>query len=67
MILLKSLIGKEFYLNSDLIYKIEREYDTLITLTDQKTLWVQESPELVKNKIIEYKKQIYNQSLEVQE
>ncbi|WP_208558985.1 flagellar FlbD family protein [Marinilactibacillus kalidii] len=65
MILLQSLIGKSFYLNSDLIYKVEREYDTLITLIDQKTIWVRETPEEVKQKVVDYKREIYNQLLEV--
>ncbi|WP_080146595.1 flagellar FlbD family protein [Marinilactibacillus piezotolerans] len=67
MILLKSLTGKEFYLNCDLIYKIEREYDTLITLTDQKALWVQETPAEVRDKVIAYKRKLYTQPLEVEE
>ncbi|WP_413526845.1 flagellar FlbD family protein [Marinilactibacillus psychrotolerans] len=67
MILLKSLTGKEFYLNSDLIYRVEKEYDTLITLIDQKTIWVQESPEEIRDKVIQFKNQIYRQPWEVKE
>lgn len=59
MIQLKSATGKEFYLNCDLIYKVEQTYDTLITLTDQKTLRVLDTPEEIVEKVIAFKKQIY--------
>ena len=36
MITLTSISGKEFCLNSELIYKIEEAPDTIITLTDGK-------------------------------
>ncbi|SFJ90908.1 flagellar protein FlbD [Marinilactibacillus piezotolerans] len=67
MILLKSLAGKEFYLNCDLIYKVEKEYDTLITLVDQKTIWVQETPEEIRDKVIQFKNQVYRNPWEVKE
>lgn len=60
MIQLKSVSGKEFYLNNDLIFKIEREFDTLITLTDSKTIRVIETPEEIRQKIIAFKQEIYN-------
>lgn len=59
MIQLKSVSGKEFYLNNDLIFKIERDYDTLITLTNQKTIRVMETPDEITQKIIAFKRQIY--------
>lgn len=65
MILLNTLTGKEFYLNCDLIYKVEKEYDTLITLIDQKTIWARESPDEIRDKVIQFKRQIYNQPWEV--
>lgn len=67
MILLKSLTGKEFYLNCDLINKVEKEYDTLITLVDQKTIWVQETPEEIRDKVIQFKNQVYRNPWEVKE
>ncbi|GEL66215.1 flagellar FlbD family protein [Marinilactibacillus psychrotolerans] len=67
MILLKSLAGKEFYLNCDLIYRVEKEYDTLITLVDQKTIWVQETPEEIRDKVIQFKNQVYRNPWEVKE
>ena len=59
MIQLSSVSGKEFYLNNELIYKIERDFDTIITLIDLKTVRVQDTPEEIVNKVIEFKKRIY--------
>ena len=47
MILVTALNGKPFYLNPTLIYRIEEMPDTLITLTDGKTL-------VVTQRVIEY-------------
>lgn len=60
MIILKSISGKEFCLNSDLIYKIEEAPDTIITLTNGKVLRVINTSEDIIQKIINYKKQIYS-------
>lgn len=59
MIQLKSVSGKEFYLNNDLIFKIERDYDTLITLIDHKTIRVMDTPEEISKKIISFKRDIF--------
>ncbi len=59
MIQLNSVSGKEFYLNNELIYKIERDFDTIITLIDLKTVRVQDTPEDIVKKVIEFKKRIY--------
>jgi len=59
MIQLKSVNGKEFVLNCDLIYKVERNYDTIITLTDQKIVRVLDTPEEITEKVIAFKKRIY--------
>ncbi|MBF7096315.1 flagellar FlbD family protein [Alkalibacter mobilis] len=59
MILLNSLGGSEFYLNDDLIFKIEALPDTVITLTDGKTVRVKESPEAIIDRIVEYRRKIY--------
>ena len=67
MIHLKSVTGKEFYLNCDLIYKVEMSYDTLITLTDQKTLRVMDTPEEVTEKVRKYKQSIYQTPWEMEE
>ena len=59
MITLKSINGKNFILNSDMIYKIEEFPDTVITLTDGKTLRVANSGEDIVNRIIEFKRKIF--------
>ena len=65
MILLKSLSGGEFYLNNDLIVKIEALPDTVITLSDGRTLRVKDTPQEIIEKIIHYKRRIYQGNLEV--
>lgn len=64
MIILTSLNGKEFCLNSDLIYKIRETPDTIVTLTDGKTLRVNESMREIIDKVVEYKRLIYVNLLE---
>jgi flagellar protein FlbD len=59
MIPLNSLSGNEFYLNSDMIVKIEALPDTVITLTDGRTMRVKESPEIIIEEIVRYKRKIY--------
>lgn len=65
MILLTTLSGSTFYINPDLLCKIEALPDTVMTLTDGKTMRVKEAPEEIIQKIIFYKKQIYLGNLEV--
>lgn len=60
LIQLHNISGETFYLNCDLIYRIDEQYDTVITLTDQKKLIVQEKPEQVVEKVIEYKQEIHS-------
>ena len=60
MIMLTSINGEEFCLNSDLIYKIEEAPDTIIILTNGKTLRVKNSIEDITDKTIEYKRQIFS-------
>jgi flagellar protein FlbD len=66
MIGLKSISGEEFILNSELIYKVEREFDTLITLVDSKTLRVQDTPEEIVEKVTEFKRRIFQPTMEVE-
>jgi flagellar protein FlbD len=66
MIGLKSISGEEFILNSELIYKVEREFDTLITLVDSKTLRVQDTPEEIVEKVTEFKRRIFHPTMEVE-
>jgi len=64
MIILTSITGKEFCLNSDLIYKVEEAPDTIITLVDGKTIRVSNRIEEIIEKTISYKKEIYSSFLE---
>lgn len=59
MILLHLLNDSEFYLNDDLIVKLEAFPDTVITLTDGRTIRVKETPEEIVEKIIQYKRRIF--------
>jgi flagellar protein FlbD len=63
MIRLHSLNGSEFYLNNDLIVKVEALPDTVITLTDGRTLRVKEDPEEIIDRIIQYKRRIFQGNL----
>ncbi len=59
MIQLHNISGTSFYLNCDLIYRMEVNYDTIITLTNMQKLIVQETPDEVVQKVIEYRRQIH--------
>lgn len=56
MILLTGLNNKEFYLNSDLIEKIEVTPDTVITTTNNKKYVVLEKPEEIIRRIVEFRR-----------
>ncbi|APZ49641.1 endoflagellar protein [Jeotgalibaca sp. PTS2502] len=58
MITLRSITGKEFFLNSDLIYRIDENFDTIITLTNGKTLPVADTGVEITEKVIAYKREI---------
>jgi flagellar protein FlbD len=60
LIQLHNISGEAFYLNCDLIYRIDDQYDTVVTLTNQKKLIVQEKPEQIVKKVIEYKQEIHS-------
>lgn len=60
MITLKSIKGKDFCLNSELIYKIEEAPDTIITLVDGKVIRVANSTDDIVQKIISYKRKIFS-------
>lgn len=61
MIELTSFNGKIFYLNPDLIYRMEEVPDTTITLVDGKSVIVRESAKDVVNLIISYRQQTLSQ------
>lgn len=67
MIALTSVSGKDFYLNCDLIYKMEHTFDTIITLVDGKTIRVVDPEEDIIEKIIAFKRKIYTQLPEGEE
>ena len=62
MIKVSRLNGESYYLNCELIETIESTPNTLITLRDGKKLLVSESTEQIIEKIIEYKKRIFDLS-----
>lgn len=59
MIQLRDVSGKDFYLNSELIYRIDSHYDTIITLVDQKKIVVMDKPTEIVKKVVAYKKSIH--------
>ncbi|MCX7695803.1 MAG: flagellar FlbD family protein [Caloramator sp.] len=56
MIKLTALNNKEFYINCDLIEKIEVTPDTVITTTTNKKYVVIEDPEVIIQRIIQFKR-----------
>lgn len=65
MIKVTTLKGVPFYLNSDLIYRIEQAPDTKLVMADGKSVWVQEPPELVVRRIKDYHRDIHTERLRV--
>ncbi|KPU44696.1 flagellar protein (FlbD) [Oxobacter pfennigii] len=56
MIKLTGLNNREFYLNCELIEKIEVTPDTIISTTSDKKYVVKESPEVIIKSIIDFKR-----------
>jgi flagellar protein FlbD len=59
MIKLTTLKGNAFYLNDEMIYKIEELPNTHIVLNDDKSIWVAETPEEIIEKIVEYRRRCF--------
>ncbi|MFZ5352076.1 MAG: flagellar FlbD family protein [Bacillota bacterium] len=59
MISVTRINKKEYFLNSDLIETMEETPDTVITLRDGKKFVVMEKPEIIIEKIIDYKRRIF--------
>jgi flagellar protein FlbD len=59
MIRLSRLKGEPLVLNSDLIEHIETTPDTVITLTTGQKFMVQEPPEEIVARVIEFRRQIH--------
>ena len=55
MIRLTRLNGSEMFLNADLVATVESHHDTVITLVDGKTVVVQESADVVVQRITGYR------------
>jgi len=62
MITVTRLNGQSYYLNCELIETIENTPNTVITLRDGKKVVVSETSEEIVQKIIEYKKRIFDLS-----
>lgn len=60
MIKVTNLGGKEFFINPDMIEKIESRPDTTIILNNGHIYIVQEGVEDIINKIIEFKSKIFS-------
>lgn len=60
MIKLTALNNKEFFINPDLIEKLEITPDTVLTTTNGKKFVVVESPEIIINRIIEYRRKCFS-------
>lgn len=67
MITLTHMNGKTFVLNAEVIETVERTPDTVITLINGKKLVVKEDVEEIINKVIEYKRRIFEILLEKRE
>ncbi len=65
MVKLTSLKGEEFYLNAELIEKIEEIPDTIITLTSGKKIRVSQKGSEVVELVINYRRKISGRVLEV--
>ncbi|AUJ33045.1 MAG: flagellar FlbD family protein [Liquorilactobacillus nagelii] len=59
MIELTTISGTKFFLNPDLIYRIEQTPDTVVTLTTEKIILVQESAEQINHLIVAYRREIF--------
>ncbi len=59
MVPVTRLNGSQFYVSAEMIKFIEARPDTVITLTDGEKLVVRETPAVVVQAIIAYRRQIY--------
>ena len=65
MVRLTKMNKSEFILNTDLIETIEETPDTVITLTNGRKMVVLESAEQIIEQIIEYKRKIYINDIDI--
>ncbi|MCH3964217.1 MAG: flagellar FlbD family protein [Clostridium sp.] len=66
MIKLTGLDNKEFILNADKIERLDAIPESVITLTNGKKFLVKESNEEIVQKVIDYKRKIYNGNFQVE-
>jgi flagellar protein FlbD len=59
MVLVTRFNGKGFYVNPDMIVFIEETPDTVVTLTDGRKLVVTEEATLVIERIVDYRKSVF--------
>lgn len=64
MIRLTQINGEEIIVNSDLIETMEKSHDTIITLTTTRRIRVQESVEEIIDRVIEYRRRIFQPNIE---
>ncbi|RMD73732.1 MAG: flagellar protein FlbD [Lentisphaerae bacterium] len=60
MIRLTDIGGTEFYLNPDLIEKMEHVPDTVLTLTTGKRVMIRETPDVVPRQIIAFRQRCFD-------
>lgn len=63
MIKVNRINGKEFVINCELIELVEATPDTVITLTNGKKIVVKESVDEIIEKVIKFKRNIYDYGL----
>jgi flagellar protein FlbD len=67
MVRLTRFNGKEYFLNAELIEKVESTPDTVITLVDGKIVLVKESVKLVIKRIISYHRKVHGLNRKIRE
>lgn len=59
MITLTTVSGQKFYLNYELIYRVDESFDSIITLVSGKTLRVSETGEEIAEKMAACRRLVY--------
>lgn len=63
MIKVTKLNGKEYYMNAEIVVTIEETPDTIITTSSGNKIVVKETSDEVVKRIIEYKREIFKEIL----
>ena len=64
MIRVTQINGEEIVVNAELIETIEKAHDTIITLTTNRRIRVQEGIELIIDRVVEYRRRIFSPDIE---